>query len=140
MREVKRYSPDALGDMREGRHGEYVLASEFDRVFLELSEHKNGNVLALLRAGMASACDKRDAQAAELAKWEKAFSEVHKPALEEAHQYIGDLRAELAEARELLSILRRMINCTPENDADQCGVWISTKHPAIKRIDAFLGK
>lgn len=40
-----------------------------------------------------------DAQAAELAKWEKAFTEVHKPALEEAHQYIGDLRAELAEAR-----------------------------------------
>lgn len=78
MREVKRYSPDALGDMREGRHGEYVLASEFDRVFLELSEHKNGNVLALLRAGMASACDKRDALAAELAEARELLRVVRK--------------------------------------------------------------
>jgi len=31
-----------------------------------------------------------------------------------------------------------MINCTAENDADKMPVWISTKHPVIERIDAFL--
>lgn len=46
----------------------------------------------------------------------------------------------LVEAQALLSILRGMINCTPENDIDRCGAWISTKHPVIKRIDAFLDK
>lgn len=42
------------------------------------------------------------------------------------------------QAIELLSRLRAMINCTPENDTYRCGVWISTRHPVIERIDALL--
>lgn len=40
--------------------------------------------------------------------------------------------------RELLAKLRQMVCATPENDLDQSGAWISTKHPVIKRIDAAL--
>ena len=49
-----------------------------------------------------------------------------------------DAEAELEEARGLLSQLRGMINCTVENDTEKMPVWISTKHPVIERIDAFL--
>jgi hypothetical protein len=38
----------------------------------------------------------------------------------------------------LLAWLRRSINCTPENDIDKHGAWISTRHPMIQRIDAKL--
>lgn len=44
----------------------------------------------------------------------------------------------LEAARGLLAQLRGMINCTVENDTDKMPVWISTKHPVIERIDAFL--
>ena len=47
-------------------------------------------------------------------------------------------RDRLREAAELLSRLRGLINCTPENDIDKIPVWISTKHPTIERIDALL--
>lgn len=60
---------------------------------------------------------------------------------EPAGGYANDnarLRAELEAARGLLAQLRGMINCTAENDADKMPVWISTKHPVIERIDAFL--
>jgi len=46
-------------------------------------------------------------------------------------------RDRLREAAELLSRLRGLINCTPENDIDKIPVWISTKHPTIERIDAL---
>lgn len=49
-----------------------------------------------------------------------------------------ELRTEREEARGLLAQLRGMINCTPGNDIDRTQVWISTKHPLIERIDAFL--
>lgn len=51
------------------------------------------------------------------------------------------LREEVEALRavvDLLSMLRGMINCTPENDELKSGAWISTKHPTIQRIDALL--
>jgi hypothetical protein len=39
---------------------------------------------------------------------------------------------------ELLSWLRGAINCNAENDTGRHGVWFSTKHPMIQRIDAAL--
>jgi hypothetical protein len=39
---------------------------------------------------------------------------------------------------ELLSWLRGAIDCNPKNDTEKRGVWISTKHPMIQRIDAAL--
>jgi hypothetical protein len=45
-----------------------------------------------------------------------------------------------AELVELLAKLRRMVCATPENDIDRSGVWISTKHPVIARIDAKLAE
>ncbi|WP_061238227.1 hypothetical protein [Ectopseudomonas composti] len=55
-----------------------------------------------------------------------------------AHAERVQLRQELEAARGLLAQLRGMINCTAENDADKMPVWISTKHPVIEQIDAFL--
>lgn len=43
------------------------------------------------------------------------------------------------EVIELLAKLRQMVCATPQNDMDRSGVWISTNHPVIKRIDAMLG-
>lgn len=54
------------------------------------------------------------------------------------YQRCEKMRTELEAARGLLAQLRGMINCTVENDSDRIPVWISTKHPVIERIDAFL--
>lgn len=51
---------------------------------------------------------------------------------------IRDCRAEVEASRGLLERLRGMINCTPQNDIDRAGVWISTPHPVIQRIDELL--
>ena len=51
---------------------------------------------------------------------------------------IDRLRAELGVTTDLLSRLRGMIDCTPENDAIKSSVWISTQHPTIQRIDDLL--
>lgn len=47
-------------------------------------------------------------------------------------------QGEVHRLREALTWLRGAINCTAENDVDQCGAWISTKHPMIQRIDDLL--
>lgn len=47
-------------------------------------------------------------------------------------------QGEVQRLREALNWLRGAINCTAENDVDQCGAWISTKHPMIQRIDELL--
>ena len=44
-------------------------------------------------------CAERDALRDELAKWERSFREIHEPALRDAHAYIQELRAELAEVK-----------------------------------------
>ena len=67
MIDVKRYNPDVFGDMRENPAGEYVRSLDLDKVAADLQEFKNGNTMALLRAGFAKACDERDALRAELA-------------------------------------------------------------------------
>ena len=49
------------------------------------------------------------------------------------------MAAKDGELVELLAKLRQMVCATPKNDIDRSGVWISTKHPVIERIDALLG-
>lgn len=74
--ELKRYNPDVFGDMRENPAGEYVRSLDFDKVAADLQEFKNGNTMALLRAGFAKACDERDALFAQLAAIQGGMGEV----------------------------------------------------------------
>lgn len=74
--EVKRFNPDALGDMRANLAGEYVSATDYDTVSAELREFKNGNTMSLLRAGFAKACEERDAARAQLAAIQGGMGEV----------------------------------------------------------------
>ncbi len=74
----------------------------------------------------------------------KVSQEAYSIFLEREQHHLAALSAvtaerdRLREAAELLSRLRGLINCTPENDIDKIPVWISTKHPTIERIDALL--
>lgn len=43
-----------------------------------------------------------------------------------------------AQLLELLKWLRGSINCNTENDTGRHGVWFSTQHPMIQRIDAAI--
>lgn len=46
----------------------------------------------------------------------------------------------MPDALDLLAWLRGAINCNAENDTGRHGVWFSTKHPMIQRIDSMLAR
>lgn len=76
------------------------VAAERDAALAELQEFKNGNTMALLRAGLASACDKRDAALAELEAYKRqlrAFIHISDATGWERHSC-----GEIAKARKLL--------------------------------------
>lgn len=102
-----------------------------------MSEQVSATVQRLIKSGDAAAADMINTLHAE-AEALRAENEEWAPTMQRLGDQNQALRAELEAARGLLAQLRGMINCTVENDSDRMPVWISTKHPVIERIDAFL--
>lgn len=118
MSDVKRYSPDVFGDMRENPAGEYVRSLDFDKVAADLQEFKSGNTMALLRAGFAKACDERDALRAECERLADA--------LDRQSAITGDYIARCQRLADELAITRRVI--------DRIGQLCTTPHESKERF------
>ena len=76
--------------------------------------------------------------------WDSGYESGYNDAIAQiksapAQQQSDAVQSNDGEVIELLAKLRQMVCATPQNDMDRSGVWISTNHPVIKRIDALLG-
>lgn len=123
---VKRYGISGFGGgMIEQEDGAFYHMDDYDALHAEAEALRAD--MQQLRRIHADAVDRLNGQ---IASWCSDYVTIETER--------NAMRTELETARGLLAQLRGMINCTAENDADKMPVWISTKHPVIERIDAFL--